>query len=186
VSLPVAAMHAHDSSNIVMFPSPINVSGDFYLGLDSFFYQVVQQDTIAIYTDSTNAHAANTAYEKWNDNTWHAFSESATWGSRLSLKIAAILCDSTSIGIEIVNPTKEIILYPNPSDGNFYLQTNEENLGTISIRVFDAVGKQVFCSETFSQKGGTFKVELKNSVPGLYFVRMISGGKTTVKRIVID
>ncbi|MGZ3867347.1 MAG: T9SS type A sorting domain-containing protein [Bacteroidia bacterium] len=187
VSLPILAMHAHDSANVVMFPAAINVSGDFYLGLDSFFYQVVQQDTVAIFTDTKfNKHPVNTAYEKWNDDTWHAFSEINTWGLKLSLKIAAIFCDSTSIGIQIINPTKEIILFPNPSDGNFYLQTNEENPGNISIKVFSSVGKLVSSSDSFSQKGGTFKVEMKNAAAGIYFLQFTSNGKTIVKRIIID
>lgn len=97
------------------------------------------------------------------------------------MKIAAILCDSNSVGIEIINPTNELVLFPNPSDGNFYLQSNEEHAGMVSIKVFDSVGKMVTSSENYSQKGGTFKIEMKDKTPGAYYLHLSTASKIIKK-----
>lgn len=184
-TLLTSEMKTNDTATIVMFDSPISVSSDFYLGLDSFFYKTIQEDTVALFSNTKNSHQVNSAYEKWSDDSWHAFTESGSWGFKISLKIAAILCDSNSVGIEIINPTNELVLFPNPSDGNFYLQSNEEHAGMVSIKVFDSVGKMVTSSENYSQKGGTFKIEMKDKTPGAYYLHLSTASKIIKKRFVI-
>jgi hypothetical protein len=85
------------------------------------------------------------------------------------LKLPAII---TGIGetAEDVN----VIVYPNPSQGTFYLQTNAAVSG---IEIIDQQGDPV----AFTQSGAALQI----TRPGLYFLRLISGKKVIVKKLLV-
>jgi hypothetical protein len=79
------------------------------------------------------------------------------------------------------NKKDDINIYPNPSSGEFTLDLKELNGGKLIIT--DVLGKEIMAQEL---KNGTKQIELSINTKGLYFVRLESGNKTVVKKIVVE
>ena len=110
---------------------------------------------------STDGLASNWTYSVEEDNNHNLWV-----GTVLGLsKIVGICQSSTSIN-EIDN-TKEISIYPNPTNDNFIIQNLE---GNEFIKVYTISGQQLF---SFNSKGCQEKVDISNYKPGIYFVTII-------------
>jgi hypothetical protein len=70
----------------------------------------------------------------------------------------------------------ELKLYPNPSSGNFNMETNLR--GTHRLLIIDLAGNVHLQKEVFIDENGLLKVDLSSAARGLYLVNL---GKTTLK-----
>ncbi|MFK5891166.1 MAG: multicopper oxidase domain-containing protein [Flavobacteriaceae bacterium] len=89
---------------------------------------------------------------------------------------------NTALGIndEILN--KNITVYPNPTNGKIYINT--QNGTTINkIEIFDFLGRSLKTINNF-KKGQT--IDLQNGSKGLYFVKIYSDKGTAVKKVLIN
>lgn len=87
--------------------------------------------------------------------------------------IDGIQITSTSIGIE-ENVAGEFLVYPNPADN--YLMLNFQ--GNFSeVQIFNTLGKKVY-SDFVEGKNDALKIDLQSLLSGIYFVRLVSSGKT--------
>lgn len=75
----------------------------------------------------------------------------------------------------------EFTIYPNPSDGNFIIKTNNDNEEK-SYRLFDFMGKLIGSGAFDSQD---FPVSL-NLISGIYNLEVTSNGQTGYKRVAIQ
>ncbi|WP_162128221.1 phospholipase D-like domain-containing protein [Flavobacterium phycosphaerae] len=82
--------------------------------------------------------------------------------------------------ITLANPeftTHEFALYPNPTTGLLTIDTkNAYSLENVSIRIHDALGKNVFFNEYSSLVHEN--ISISNQAAGLYFVTIQTNGKT--------
>ncbi len=73
----------------VMFPSPVPVSGPFYVG---FTMTYAPGDTVGILSNADGETIPGTAWEQWSDNSWHPYSEVGTgWGLNLTTAIYPVV-----------------------------------------------------------------------------------------------
>lgn len=81
-----------------------------------------------------------------------------------------------------VSPTAsgEVMLYPNPSNGEFTVQLANTN-DTANVTVYDSLGKQI----SSKQVQGKENVTLNNAARGIYMVVITSGSTVTTKKVVI-
>ena len=86
-------------------------------------------------------------------------------------------------GIVSINDFEDIILYPNPSNGNFKIKFNNKSRNITNIKVFDLLGKIVHTSVHSS--GNEIDVELRNCPDGIYSVKLTCGLKTYNRKIII-
>jgi PKD repeat protein len=79
---------ANNNYTQVTFANPITLSGSYYLG-----YEVAPTSgiTIGVYTNEDGDANPNTAFEQFEDNTWHAYTEDASWGISVNHMIHPIL-----------------------------------------------------------------------------------------------
>jgi len=84
-------------------------------------------------------------------------------------------------GINELEFLYDISISPNPSTGEFFVKT--EITDSKEFSVFNVQGKLV---EQFSSSAEINKIDLKNQPKGLYFVKITSGEKTAVKKIIIE
>jgi endonuclease I len=81
---------------------------------------------------------------------------------------------------EIIELSDEIVLYPNPSDGNFYVgfSTLDE---PYSIEIISFAGQKVFEKENSTDPA----ISVNHLAKGIYLVKITKDSKTTIKNIVI-
>jgi len=70
----------------------------------------------------------------------------------------------------------ELKLYPNPSSGNFNIETNLR--GNQTLLIIDLAGNVHLQKEIFINENGMIKIDLSSAARGLYLVNL---GKTTLK-----
>ncbi|CAN5389709.1 hypothetical protein BH09BAC5_BH09BAC5_28190 [soil metagenome] len=71
------------------------------------------------------------------------------------------------IGVhEISNSTEEVTVYPNPSDGNFYVSTGFSN---VQIEIYNMMGELIYAETTTNSETN---VRLPNVAKGLYLLRI--------------
>jgi len=81
---------------------------------------------------------------------------------------------------EIIELSDEIVLYPNPSDGNFYVgfSSLEE---VYSIEIISFAGQKVFEKQNTSDPA----ISVSHIAKGIYLVKITKDSKTIIKNIVI-
>lgn len=81
--------------SLIMFSTPVVVSGDFFLGVE-WKANGAPQDTVAIVTNTDGETNPGTAWELWNDGTWYAYNDINSWGAEMSHAIWVIKCSAGS------------------------------------------------------------------------------------------
>lgn len=89
------------------------------------------------------------------------------------------------MGVTDVNNSVAIGLYPNPNNGQFYLNASNIAKGDVRTTIFDASGKLVY-NQTFAHGGGSLNRSYNVKLPtGVYMVVIETAeGKTTEKLII--
>lgn len=85
--------------------------------------------------------------------------------------------------IKEVSVSNEIMLYPNPTQGVFYV-TSETGLDINSITVYDILGAKVFETEGLNNKKAI--VNLQNLEDGIYMVKVKTRNGTAIKKVNIS
>ncbi|MCD4772836.1 MAG: T9SS type A sorting domain-containing protein [Bacteroidales bacterium] len=97
----------------------------------------------------------------------------------------------TTIGeIGIDNPVfneANISIFPNPSNGNIFLNIETENSMNVKLSIMDLLGKS-FYEKQFQFNHGTNsqKIVLDDLANGIYIVRLENDGKVYTEKLVID
>lgn len=110
------------------------------------------------------------------------FNLSAQWDS-------FIIDSCNNLGSRISNTTKEeilsdsdeILLYPNPSNGNFNINFNNSNT-PYTIEIISISGQKVFEKQNTKQQS----ITVNNLPKGLYIIKVINEEKTFIKKIIIN
>ena len=72
-------------------------------------------------------------------------------------------------------------LFPNPSDGTFYIQ--REDTEPLQISVYDITGKLVYKRKNIAES--RFEIRLNKAAKGLYFMKIEQNGKQAFKRLLL-
>ena len=81
----------------------------------------------------------------------------------------------------------EFHVYPNPTSGVFQITYSSTEKSNIQLTIIDSKGQTIY-AETISQFQGEYNkaVDLSKRAKGVYSVEIISNGKKSVKRIVLN
>ncbi|MEM9985747.1 MAG: T9SS type A sorting domain-containing protein, partial [Bacteroidota bacterium] len=78
----------------------------------------------------------------------------------------------------------EFSVYPNPSNGVFRLNIEEEVGNTpYQVQIVDLIGKELLNQSVKAQEVTTF--DLSNAPKGVYFIKITQGREQIIKRVVI-
>ncbi len=82
---------------------------------------------------------------------------------------------------------ERLSFFPNPSKGVFELSFTLPESGTMTVRIVDAAGKEVF-KETKLLFSGQYnkQLDISNNTKGIYFVQIIQNNKVLNKKIVVQ
>jgi hypothetical protein len=77
-------------------------------------------------------------------------------------------------------------VYPNPTDGDFFVDVNLVNNEDFVISIFNTLGQTVKEVKRIQSNGGEIKIDLPDKNKGVYFVSIKTKSASIVKRIVIQ
>ncbi len=126
---------------------------------------------------------------EWNGETLTAsgdytatFTAANGCDSTVTLTLTIEPCDTNGIN---ENGIVDITLYPNPTTGmvNVQFTTNNEQWENAEIQVLDVYGRLLQTVETCH--GASLQIDLSRYATGIYFVRMVNGGKVVAVRKVV-
>ena len=80
------------------------------------------------------------------------------------------------------NPLNEILIYPNPTTGNFTI-TFEEMDTPVSMDIFDSQGRKIRTTHMIQES--SLQIDLSNQPVGLYFLRINQGNHILTKKVIL-
>jgi len=99
------------------------------------------------------------------------------WSDTWSFKVSP-----NGVGVSEINNLKDdVLVFPNPTNGNFTLAFGDESFKT--IEVYSALGK-VISRQSTSKK--TIALNLNNHPKGIYFIRVSQNTNSIVKRVILN
>ncbi|NOX47300.1 MAG: T9SS type A sorting domain-containing protein [Chlorobi bacterium] len=90
---------------------------------------------------------------------------------------------------DVYNYNDQVVLYPNPTNGNVFLRLNNEVFnGDVTILVLDISGRVITTqTETIMDSGNTVKVNTNSLNSGIYFVNIVTeDGAKAVKKLIVE
>lgn len=85
------------------------------------------------------------------------------------------------------NLDQDILIYPNPNNGNFEIKLNSLFRGSIDVEIYNNIGQIISKLETeITESNDTVNISLNNLNSGIYFVKVISGSTSKTRKIIID
>lgn len=179
----IATDVANNSSTLVTFTNPITISTPFYLGIE---YTYANGDTVALYTNDDGETPVGTAWDKWNDNTWHAFSASNDWNINVSLYVKAIFCPTQTTAIKENESISNLLLYPNPSNGKVTITVDLKSQSKLDITVLNTLGEIVQNLSVANTLGGNYELDMTNNAKGIYFVKVNTDKDCLIQQLILS
>lgn len=180
VSVPLATILGHISGNQytkITFPSPVDVSSTFFVG----FKVPAGPDTLAIRSSLLGPANSGTAWEQWQDLTWHEMSATNSWDADISLMVFPIMIN-TITGVEEIMGGPEVVLFPNPATDQIRLMEREAG-STVRVQVFSLQGTLI--KELDTASGPISFINLNGLAKGLYMIGLTNReGKTKWEKVV--
>jgi len=168
------------SANISTTAEEMNFNGNDAVGL---FKNGLLIDIIGTFNGGTANFAANVTLRRkstvTSPNT--SFNISTEWDSYSSDTCADLgskLLDS-STKTEIVGESSDVKIYPNPSNGNFFINNSNKEY---SVEIYNIIGQKVY--ERKNTNSETLSISQFDK--GVYFIKIIDASKSTTKKIIIN
>lgn len=78
----------------------------------------------------------------------------------------------------------DVVIFPNPNDGTFYLDLDGFTEPNLQIEVLDISGKTLFIEEVINDNSKRYQINLNYIPKGIYFVKIASLSNTTTRRFI--
>ncbi len=121
----------------------------------------------------------------------HAYAVNGTYQVVLTA-INGNCTDTTTFNVAITASVEELmgisnlIVYPNPTSDEVFVNFENQNGNAISIELVDQLGRVIYTSEEFNSTGfNTIELNLANVSDGMYSVLVHSLNNTITKRIIV-
>ncbi|MBP1223914.1 endonuclease [Flavobacterium sp. 1355] len=180
-SLISSACFSTSAANISTTATELAFNGNDAVGL---FKNGVLIDIIGTFNGGTSNFAIDVTLRRKSTVTSPStsFNLSTQWDSYTS-DTCNNLASKTAIAVkeELVSDSDEIIIYPNPSDGNFNIEFGNSDI-PYSIEIISFSGQKVF----EKQNAASSEVSVQNLPSGIYIIKIIKGEKTSFKKIIIN
>jgi ELWxxDGT repeat protein len=84
---------------------------------------------------------------------------------------------------ETQNSDITVKLFPNPNKGQLYLRSEEEK---IDLSIYSVLGNKVMEKQLFNAEAKNYTIDLNELSSGIYFVKVRSGQRETVRKIILS
>lgn len=89
-------------------------------------------------------------------------------------------------GVESSSAMVSTHIFPNPAQVNGTISVRTEGRESAQIEVYDAMGKRIFEGQQAHPSGRSFEIGTQGWTGGVYFVRVIQGGYTSTRKVVLE
>ena len=161
------------------FSTPVVVSGSFYVGV---ILPTAAGDTLVLTSNSDGDTNPGIAWELWSDNSWHAYTESSSWGKDINLAIYPEICKPT--GIESEYFANNFKIHPNPTSGIITIDFDNKLDKNTKIKILNVYGQEIYPRLDFYNSSA--KIDLSNYSNGVYFIRVINDKNFITKKILLS
>lgn len=165
--------------NYVDFDSPVAINGAYFVGIE---FNPTQGDTIALATTTVGDVTANTAWEKWEDNSWNDY-ESA-YGEPFANYIAPVICPLVSVSEQ--TKWDGVSVFPNPAGQSLNVYLKMATPEAVTLKLLNPMGQVVLTQSHSPSAEGTYTLNTANLASGLYFVEVTGGNMTRGFKVVIN
>jgi hypothetical protein len=94
--------------------------------------------------------------------------------------------DVVITGMQEVSSGNQISIFPNPSQGNFIIELDDEKFtGEISISIVNAVGQTIEVRQLSIQSAEKEEFQFNDVANGIYFIEIKSGDTRATEKILI-
>ncbi|MEZ4936138.1 MAG: T9SS type A sorting domain-containing protein [Crocinitomicaceae bacterium] len=91
--------------------------------------------------------------------------------------------NGSGLGIEENEATDfDVVVFPNPSSGNFQVRLTGTANGTFDYQIIDITGKII---EDGNQTQRSFDMDLTNLESGIYYLRIVNNGVAKINKLII-
>jgi hypothetical protein len=92
---------------------------------------------------------------------------------------------SITVGTNVANLDSKIgiDIYPNPTTGKFVVLVNNTQGSETQVEVYNTLGQQVFVSGKQTGTVTNFEIDLSHLAANTYFVKVVSGSETIVRKV---
>lgn len=90
------------------------------------------------------------------------------------------------VSISSIENEGDVILYPNPNNGAFYISLNATSGQDLHLQMFDITGKKVMEEKYIIQKDAPQLFTLKNIAKGIYTLELKWGKEQRIMKVVVD
>lgn len=161
---------------ILNLEEPYIPAGPFYVGI------VLPQtpgDTVALWCTKSEPSYVATAWEQWNDNSWHDIGVS--WQLNTTMLLHPIVCQL--VGIEDVVSDPQAFISSNPSNGIVNVKT-WRNKSQINLEVYSLSGQKVY-AKSYPGTMTNFNIDLEFLPQGVYVVRLFDESRQHTQKILL-
>ena len=118
-----------------------------------------------------------------NDNGYAVVGASSSLGTHGAHDYWVIKLSQDNVGINELQTSGEIKIYPNPSKGIFRISTNS-NQTLKDIIVYDVLGNIIY--QQLKEKETTVTIDLSAHAKGVYFVKVIEDTRVSLSKVVLE
>jgi PKD repeat protein len=76
-------------------------------------------------------------------------------------------------------------VFPNPSNGVFFVTTTLDNGETAALRILDLTGKEIYNAGNYVVSNGKFSVDMSDLATGTYYIEITNNDAKTIEKVVI-
>ena len=183
VSLSSLTSNAYNTITLATPYTFTTVPTVFYVG---FNIPYTSGDTIACANDDGSGTGFG-GFEQWQDNSWHAYAETADYGNDFGNYIFPIICPAAA-GIESNNQLgNNINLFPNPNNGQFSFSVTLTEPTNLNFTLVNMLGQSVFAKTENNISHAVLSYDLSSLSKGVYFINITdSQNNKTVKKMIIE
>ena len=167
----------------VMFNSPVNLTGDFFLTLSL----PANADTAVVFSNGglSATNSAAIQYKSGTSTAWYA--TDAAFGENFSFSIIPIACPNNTTGIESSLLGQHINVFPNPNNGQFNFAVTLSESKNLRFTIVNMLGQAVYQQEEKNVTNQVIQMDLTGMAKGVYFTYILDEeNNRTVKKIIIE
>ncbi len=173
----IIADAVNEQITTVMLGEPFTPDNAFYIGV------VLPQtpgDTVALWCREHVDGYTGTAWEQWENNSWHAFNDVNNWEINTSMILHPIVCKTVGIN-EVADPQASIV--PNPSNGIVNVHT-WKNSTEINMEIYSFNGARVY-AKAYPGTITNFNIDLGFLPKGVYVVRLFDEKRQHSQKMIL-